>query len=204
VCKNVVPVNTGKGITTHALRNLGYVLAVWGDGELLDAVDDANHSVSTNIYKLYSRDTRRKYENWLESSRKSSAVNHIVGKWRKKIVVEHRRNRESGSNTRSIIEVAEQYVLNVLNVSEDNANFRKPHYLFSKSVTLGLSLESDEGKIYSFFDRFGSIEEREEVVDAFRRFKYRITNMGMFKTYITFLYFLFLMCFLFLFYVMIR
>ena len=96
VCKNVVPVNAGKGITIHTLRNLGYVLAVWGDGALLDAVDDANHSVSTNTYKLYSRDTRRKYENWLESSGKSSAVNHIVGKWRKKIVVEHRRNRESG------------------------------------------------------------------------------------------------------------
>jgi len=46
VCKNVVPVNAGKGITTHTLRNLGYVLAVWGDGELLDAVDDANHSVN--------------------------------------------------------------------------------------------------------------------------------------------------------------
>ena len=63
VCKDVVPVNAGKGITTHTLRNLGYVLAVWGDGELLDVVDDANHSVSTNTYKLYSRDTRRKYEN---------------------------------------------------------------------------------------------------------------------------------------------
>jgi len=50
--KNVVPVNAGKGITTHTLRNLGYVLAVWGDGELLDAVDNANHSVNTNTYKL--------------------------------------------------------------------------------------------------------------------------------------------------------
>ena len=45
ISKNVVPVNAGKGITTHTLRNLGYVLAVWGDGQLLDAVDDANHSV---------------------------------------------------------------------------------------------------------------------------------------------------------------
>ena len=188
LCKDVVPVNAGKGITTHTLRNLGYVLAVWGDAALLDAVDDANHSVSTNTYKLYSRDTRRKYENWKEINRKNTAVNNIVGSWRKKLVVEHRRNRESGNNTRSIIEVAKQYVLNVLKVSDDNANFRKPHYLFSKSVTLGSSLQSDEGKIYSFFDRFGSIEEREEVVDAFRRFKYRITN-GMFKIYITFLIF---------------
>ena len=51
VCKNVVPVNAGKGITTHTLRNQGCMLAVWGDGELLDAVDDANHSVNTNAYK---------------------------------------------------------------------------------------------------------------------------------------------------------
>ena len=185
MCKDVVPVNAGKGITTHTLRNLGYVLAVWGDAALLDAVDDANHSVSTNTYKLYSRDTRRKYENWKEIYGKNTAVNNIVGSWRKKLVVEHRRNRESGNNTRSIIEVAKQYVLNVLKVSDDNANFRKPHYLFGKSVTLGSSIQSDEGKIYSFFDRFGSIEEREEVVDAFRRFKYRITN-GMFKIYIPF------------------
>jgi len=179
VCKNVVPVNAGKGITTHTLRNLGYVLAVWGDGELLDAVDDANRSVNTNTYKLYSRDTRRKYENWKETSGKTSAVNNIVGSWRKKLVLEHRRNRESGTNTASIIDVANKYVRNVLTVCEENANFRNPTFLFNKSVTMGRSIESDEAKIHSFFGRFGSNEDRMKVVEAFERFKYRIQNMGM-------------------------
>ena len=49
-------------LTTHTIRNLGYVLATWGDGEMLEAIDDATHSTTTETYHLYSRDTKRKHE----------------------------------------------------------------------------------------------------------------------------------------------
>ena len=132
-----------------------------------------------NTNKLYSRDTRRKYENWKETSRKDTAVNNLVGGWRKKLVVEHRRNREAFPCTSSIFEVSKHYVVNVLKVCEENANFRNPLFLFNKSVTLGSSMLSDETKIYTIFSRFGSNEEQMEVLEAFERLKYRIRDMGM-------------------------
>ena len=36
--KRLFGVLCGKGVTTHTIRNLGYVLAIWGDGEMLEAV----------------------------------------------------------------------------------------------------------------------------------------------------------------------
>ena len=83
----------GKGVTTHTIRNLGYVLAIWGDGEMLEAVDDATHSTTTDTYQLYSRDTKRKYEIWKDDYNHVSGVNSVVGKWRKKMVKENKSAR---------------------------------------------------------------------------------------------------------------
>ena len=83
----------GKGVTTHTIRNLGYVLAIWGDGEMLEAVDDATHSTTTDTYQLYSRDTKRKYEIWKDDYNHVSGVNNVVGKWRKKMVKENKSAR---------------------------------------------------------------------------------------------------------------
>ena len=52
---------TGNIVTTHMIRNLSYVLAIWGDAEMLEAVDDATHSTTADTYQLCSRDTKRKY-----------------------------------------------------------------------------------------------------------------------------------------------
>jgi len=43
----------GKGVTTHTIRNLGYVLAIWSDGEMLEAIDDATHWYLLNITGMY-------------------------------------------------------------------------------------------------------------------------------------------------------
>ena len=56
------------------------------DGEMLEAIDDATHSTTTDTYQLYSRDTKRKYEIWKEDTNSVSGVNNVVGRWRKKMV----------------------------------------------------------------------------------------------------------------------
>ena len=51
-----------RGLTTHSLRNLGYVLATWGDGDRAVAISDAMHQIDADSFTRYTRDTLIGYE----------------------------------------------------------------------------------------------------------------------------------------------
>ena len=168
----------GKGVTTHTIRNLGYVLAIWGDGEMLEAVDDATHSTTTDTYQLYSRDTKRKYDNWKHDNNFASGVNKVVGKWCKKMVKENKSARPVFGNDLSIHTIAHNYVLHVLNVKDNDPNFRNPLHLFHKSVVQGSSSSSDMAIVQSFLSKYGDVSEKNEVQQAFHRCMYRVRDIG--------------------------
>ena len=66
---------------------MGYVLSVWGDGAIEDAIYDANHSPTAKSYEKYTRDTSLKYNNWKTDNHVSSAVNVLVPAWKKKNIL---------------------------------------------------------------------------------------------------------------------
>jgi len=45
--------NDVRGLTCHSMRNFGYVLSYWGDGNVEDAIFDADHSPCSKSYQLY-------------------------------------------------------------------------------------------------------------------------------------------------------
>ena len=171
----------GKGVTTHTIRNLGYVLAIWGDGEMLEAVDDATHSTTTDTYQLYSRDTKRKYEIWKEDNNYVSGIDNVVGRWRKKMVKENKFARPVSGNDLSLQNIAHNYVLHVLCVKEKDPNFRNPMHLFHKSVVIGSSFSSDILKVKQYFLKYGEDDEKREVQEAFHRCMYRVRDAGKLK-----------------------
>jgi len=56
-----------RGLSTHSLRNLGYVLATWGDGDRAVAITYAQHQIDADSYTRYTRDTMIAYVRWLVS-----------------------------------------------------------------------------------------------------------------------------------------
>ena len=76
--------NDIRGLTCHSMRNLGYVLSCWGEGNIEDEIFDADHSPCSKSYQLYTRDTLRVYEEWKQNSNCLTAVNVLVPRWKKK------------------------------------------------------------------------------------------------------------------------
>ena len=76
-----IPENV-KGLTIHSLQNMGYVLSVWGDAAIQDAIYDANHSPTAKSYEKYIRDTSLKYNNWKVDNHVTSAVHVLVPHWK--------------------------------------------------------------------------------------------------------------------------
>jgi len=66
----------------------------------------------------------------------------------------------------------------VLDVKDNDPNFRNPLYLFHKSVVIGSSSSSDMALVQSFLSRYGDESEKNEVQQAFHRCMYRVRDIG--------------------------
>ena len=80
-----------------------------------------------------------------------SGVNNVAGKWRKKMVKENKSARAVFGNDLSIHNIAHNYVIHVLDVKENDSNFRNPVHLFHKSLVIGSSSSSDIAPIFNSF-----------------------------------------------------
>ena len=165
-----------RGLTIHSLRNMGYVLSVWGDGAIEDAIYDANHSPTAKSYEKYTRDTSLKYNNWKTDNHVSSAVNVLVPVWKKKKFfgneVYGAGNLAEGS---SLNYFAKMFVLNVLKVDSSNGDYRNPLTLINKALSVR-EPGSNVSIILRFLNNYGSEEEKTEVRNAL--FRERICIQG--------------------------
>ena len=66
----------------------------------------------------------------------------------------------------------------MLDVKDNDPNFRNPLHLFHKSVVIGSSKSSDMALVQSFLSRYGDESEKNEVQQAFHRCMYRVRDIG--------------------------
>ena len=63
-------------------------------------------------------------------------------------------------NELSLHNIARNYVVRVLDVKENDPNFRKPVNLFHKRVVIGSSSSSDIALVQSYLSRYGDESEK--------------------------------------------
>ena len=71
-----------------------------------------------------------------------------------KMVKENKSARPVFGNELSLHNIAHNYVVHVLDVKENDSNFRNPVHLFHKSVIIGSSSSSDIARIINGFQHF--------------------------------------------------
>ena len=155
--------NDVRGLTCHSMRNFGYVLSCWGDGNVEDAIFDADHSPCSKSYQLYTRDTLRVYDEWKQNSMCSTAVNVLVPRWKKKKMFGTVRFR--GRNQHTLRVVASKFVCCVLGVDNDDPSYKNSRFLLRKAMSLNKS-SSNLSIIHNFISQHGSREEQSRVFRA--------------------------------------
>ena len=154
--------NDVRGLTCHSMRNFGYVLSCWGDGNVEDAIFDTDHSPCSKSYQLYTRDTLRVYEEWKQKKNCSTAVNVLVLRWKKK---KFGNVRFRGRNTHSLRVIASNFVCDVLGVDEQNPSYNNTRCLLNKAINVSTST-SNINIINNFISRHGTREEQSRVFRA--------------------------------------
>jgi len=157
-----------RGLTTHSLRNLGYVLATWGDGDRAVAISDAQHQIDADSFTRYTRDTMIAYARWKRDEGRDSAVNVLVSKWEPKKLYASSSVTLSGENTFSLSHISLMFVRNVLKVKGSNPSQKIPSYLLKKGLEFRGG-NSDMCRIKKFMKNHGSVEEQTDVLDALFR-----------------------------------
>ena len=155
--------NDVRGLTCHSMRNFGYVLSCWGEGDIEDAIFDADHSPCSKSYQLYTRDTLRVYEEWKQNTHCSTAVNVLVPRWKKKNIFGNIRFR--GRNTHTLCVIASNFVCNVLGVDKEDPSYNNTRCLLNKAINVSTST-SNINIINNFISRHGTREEQSRVFRA--------------------------------------
>ena len=157
-----------RGLTTHSLRNLGYVLATWGDGDRAVAISDAMHQIDADSFTRYTRDTLIGYERWKIDEGRESAVNVLVPKWRPKKLYSSSSVTLPGNNVFSISIISKNFVRNVLKVDGSNPSEKNPTFLLKRALEFR-SGYNDFCKVMNFIQSHGTVQERTVVLDALYR-----------------------------------
>jgi len=109
-----------RGLSTHSLRNLGYVLATWGDGDRAVAISNAQHHIDADSFTRYTRDTMIAYERWKRDEGGDTAVNVLLPKWEPVKLYASTSVTLSGQNEFSLSHISLKFVRNVLKVEGSN------------------------------------------------------------------------------------
>ncbi len=157
-----------RGLTTHSLRNLGYILATWGDGDRAVAISDAMHQIDADSFTRYTRDTLIGYERWKRDEGRESAVNVLLPKWHPKKLYSSSNMTLSGNNNFSLSTISKFFVRNVLKVDGSNPSEKNPTFLLKRALEFR-SGYNDFCKVINFIRSHGTVEERTVVLDALYR-----------------------------------
>ena len=155
-------------LTTHSLRNLGYVLATWGDGDRAVAISDAQHHIDADSFTRYTRDTMIAYARWKRDEGRDSAVNVLVPKWEPKKLYASTSVTMSGHNVLSLSRISLYFVRNILKVEGSNPSEKNPSFLLKRALEFR-SGDSDMCRIKKFIKSHGSVEEQNDILDALFR-----------------------------------